>query len=40
MTEALMKRGVGFIVGILLALLLGPLAWIVADSFSSGLVQL
>lgn len=40
MSEVLMKLGVGFIAGILLALLLGPLGWIVWDSIVHGWVQL
>lgn len=36
MTEIAMKLGVGFVFGLLLALLLGPLGWIVWDSLVSG----
>jgi len=39
MSEVLMKLGVWVVVGILAALLFGPLAWIVADSLQHG-VQL
>lgn len=39
MTEALMKLGVWFVTGILLALLFGPLGWVVWDSLQHG-VQL
>jgi hypothetical protein len=39
MSEILMKLGVWFVTGILLALLFGPLGWIVVDAMQHG-VQL
>lgn len=35
MMDVVMKLGVGIVVGILLALLLGPLGWIVWDAMNS-----
>jgi hypothetical protein len=38
MTDVLMKLAFGFVIGLLLALLLGPLLWVVWDSLHHGVM--